>query len=163
MTYLAPAFDGRKEIWDALRGACYALEQNDNDLAQSSKIPSLINSFFHPLIFQLSIVLISPFHTVLYSIVMMNLVHVINYQSMFSRHQRISSMVNNHRLILMVIMNPVVVRSISLFLPSLIVNVIWVEIIVHRHHHRRHLLRISLVRQQQQVNITVDTIRSFGK
>ncbi|UJR26695.1 hypothetical protein I4U23_008011 [Adineta vaga] len=31
----APAFDGRKEIWDALRGACYAIEQNDIDLAQS--------------------------------------------------------------------------------------------------------------------------------
>ncbi|CAF0845625.1 unnamed protein product [Rotaria sordida] len=31
----APAFEGRKEIWDALRGACYALEQNDIDLAQS--------------------------------------------------------------------------------------------------------------------------------
>lgn len=35
---LAPAFEGRKEIWDALRGACYAIEQNDFDLAQSSKI-----------------------------------------------------------------------------------------------------------------------------
>jgi len=35
--FLAPAFDGRKEIWDALRGACYAIEQNDIDLAQSSK------------------------------------------------------------------------------------------------------------------------------
>lgn len=31
----APAFEGRKEIWDALRGACYAVEQNDIDLAQS--------------------------------------------------------------------------------------------------------------------------------
>ncbi|CAF3340416.1 unnamed protein product [Rotaria socialis] len=31
----APAFEGRKEIWDALRGACYAIEQNDIDLAQS--------------------------------------------------------------------------------------------------------------------------------
>ncbi|CAF2654011.1 unnamed protein product [Rotaria sp. Silwood2] len=31
----APAFEGRKEIWDALRGACYAIEQNDVDLAQS--------------------------------------------------------------------------------------------------------------------------------
>lgn len=31
----APAFEGRKEIWDALRGTCYALEQNDIDLAQS--------------------------------------------------------------------------------------------------------------------------------
>jgi hypothetical protein len=31
----APAFDGRKEIWDALHGACYAIEQNDIDLAQS--------------------------------------------------------------------------------------------------------------------------------
>jgi hypothetical protein len=35
---LAPAFEGRKEIWDALRGACYAIEQNDIDLAQSSRI-----------------------------------------------------------------------------------------------------------------------------
>lgn len=34
-TILAPAFEGRKEIWDALRGACYALEQNDIELAQS--------------------------------------------------------------------------------------------------------------------------------
>ncbi len=34
---LAPAFEGRKEIWDALRGACYAIEQNDTNLAQSSK------------------------------------------------------------------------------------------------------------------------------
>ncbi|UJR22397.1 hypothetical protein I4U23_025458 [Adineta vaga] len=31
----APAFEGRKEIWDALRGACFAVEQNDIDLAQS--------------------------------------------------------------------------------------------------------------------------------
>jgi hypothetical protein len=31
----APAFEGRKEIWDALRGACYAIEQNDTNLAQS--------------------------------------------------------------------------------------------------------------------------------
>ncbi|CAF3697066.1 unnamed protein product [Rotaria socialis] len=31
----APAFDGRKEIWDALHGACYSIEQNDIDLAQS--------------------------------------------------------------------------------------------------------------------------------
>lgn len=40
--FLAPAFEGRKEIWDALRGACYAIEQNDIDLAQSSK---LVNFF----------------------------------------------------------------------------------------------------------------------
>jgi hypothetical protein len=39
---LAPAFEGRKEIWDALRGACYAIEQNDTNLAQSSKINSSI-------------------------------------------------------------------------------------------------------------------------
>lgn len=37
LLFLAPAFDGRKEIWDALRGACSAIEQNDIDLAQSSK------------------------------------------------------------------------------------------------------------------------------
>ena len=38
---LAPAFEGRKEIWDALRGACYAIEQNDINLAQSSQsLPS---------------------------------------------------------------------------------------------------------------------------
>ncbi len=50
---LAPAFEGRKEIWDALRGACYAIEQNDIDLAQSSRISQsnfyfflLFNSFF---------------------------------------------------------------------------------------------------------------------
>ena len=35
--FLAPAFEGRKEIWDALRGACFAVEQNDIDLAQSSR------------------------------------------------------------------------------------------------------------------------------
>jgi hypothetical protein len=43
---LAPAFDGRKEIWDALRGACYAIEQNDIDLAQSSNIFKLILFLF---------------------------------------------------------------------------------------------------------------------
>lgn len=37
---LAPAFEGRKEIWDALRGTCYAIEQNDVDLAQSSRVSS---------------------------------------------------------------------------------------------------------------------------
>ncbi|CAF0768225.1 unnamed protein product [Adineta ricciae] len=31
----APAFEGRKEIWDALRGACFAVDQSDIDLAQS--------------------------------------------------------------------------------------------------------------------------------
>jgi predicted alpha/beta hydrolase len=42
---LAPAFEGRKEIWDALRGACYAIEQNDVDLAQSSKSNSCVFNF----------------------------------------------------------------------------------------------------------------------
>ncbi|CAF0722345.1 unnamed protein product [Didymodactylos carnosus] len=31
----APSFEGRKEIWDALHGGVYAIEQNDYDLAQS--------------------------------------------------------------------------------------------------------------------------------
>uniref|UniRef100_A0A8C9U0N8 Ubiquitin domain containing 1 n=1 Tax=Scleropages formosus TaxID=113540 RepID=A0A8C9U0N8_SCLFO len=31
----APAFDGRKEIWDALRAAALALEGNDHELAQA--------------------------------------------------------------------------------------------------------------------------------
>jgi hypothetical protein len=44
---LAPAFEGRKEIWDALRGACYAIEQNDTNLAQSSKS----NHFFSIIFF----------------------------------------------------------------------------------------------------------------
>ncbi|KAJ8418156.1 hypothetical protein AAFF_G00138650 [Aldrovandia affinis] len=31
----APAFDGRKEIWDALRAAAVAIEGNDHELAQA--------------------------------------------------------------------------------------------------------------------------------
>lgn len=31
----APAFDGRKEIWDALKAASYALETGDHSLAQA--------------------------------------------------------------------------------------------------------------------------------
>lgn len=31
----APAFDGRKEIWDALKAAAVALECNDHELAQA--------------------------------------------------------------------------------------------------------------------------------
>lgn len=31
----APAFDGRKEIWDALKAAAYAAEQEDWALAQA--------------------------------------------------------------------------------------------------------------------------------
>ncbi|XP_074641104.1 ubiquitin domain-containing protein 2-like [Tubulanus polymorphus] len=31
----APAFEGRKEIWDALKAAAYALETNDHALAQA--------------------------------------------------------------------------------------------------------------------------------
>ncbi|XP_063290265.1 ubiquitin domain-containing protein 1 [Pelobates fuscus] len=31
----APAFEGRKEIWDALKAAAYAVEANDHDLAQA--------------------------------------------------------------------------------------------------------------------------------
>jgi hypothetical protein len=31
----APAFEGRKEIWDALKAAAYAAETNDYDLAQA--------------------------------------------------------------------------------------------------------------------------------
>lgn len=31
----APAFEGRKEIWDALKAACYAAENNDYSLAQA--------------------------------------------------------------------------------------------------------------------------------
>ncbi|XP_072565726.1 ubiquitin domain-containing protein 1-like isoform X3 [Paramormyrops kingsleyae] len=31
----APAFEGRKEIWDALRAAAIALESNDHELAQA--------------------------------------------------------------------------------------------------------------------------------
>ena len=31
----APAFEGRKEIWDALKAAAYALEMGDHSLAQA--------------------------------------------------------------------------------------------------------------------------------
>lgn len=31
----APAFDGRKEIWDALKAAAVAIECNDHELAQA--------------------------------------------------------------------------------------------------------------------------------
>ncbi|XP_048464755.1 ubiquitin domain-containing protein 1 [Rhincodon typus] len=31
----APAFEGRKEIWDALKAAAYAIECNDHELAQA--------------------------------------------------------------------------------------------------------------------------------
>lgn len=31
----APAFEGRKEIWDALKAAAYAIECNDLELAQA--------------------------------------------------------------------------------------------------------------------------------
>lgn len=31
----APAFEGRKEIWDALKAAAVALECNDHELAQA--------------------------------------------------------------------------------------------------------------------------------
>ena len=31
----APAFEGRKEIWDALKAAAYALETGDHALAQA--------------------------------------------------------------------------------------------------------------------------------
>ena len=31
----APAFEGRKEIWDALKAAAYALETGDHPLAQA--------------------------------------------------------------------------------------------------------------------------------
>lgn len=31
----APAFEGRKEIWDALKAAAYAAEANDHELAQA--------------------------------------------------------------------------------------------------------------------------------
>lgn len=31
----APAFDGRKEIWDALRASAHALESGDHQLAQA--------------------------------------------------------------------------------------------------------------------------------
>ncbi|XP_053548547.1 ubiquitin domain-containing protein 1 [Bombina bombina] len=31
----APAFEGRKEIWDALKAAAYAVEANDHELAQA--------------------------------------------------------------------------------------------------------------------------------
>ncbi|XP_069507485.1 ubiquitin domain-containing protein 2 isoform X2 [Ambystoma mexicanum] len=31
----APAFEGRKEIWDALRAAAHAFESNDHELAQA--------------------------------------------------------------------------------------------------------------------------------
>lgn len=31
----APAFEGRKEIWDALKAAAYAVEANDHGLAQA--------------------------------------------------------------------------------------------------------------------------------
>ncbi|XP_038844438.1 ubiquitin domain-containing protein 2-like [Salvelinus namaycush] len=31
----APAFEGRKEIWDALRAAAQAFESNDHELAQA--------------------------------------------------------------------------------------------------------------------------------
>ena len=31
----APSYEGRKEIWEALRGACEACEKGDYDLAQA--------------------------------------------------------------------------------------------------------------------------------
>lgn len=31
----APAFEGRKEIWDALKAAAHAFENNDHELAQA--------------------------------------------------------------------------------------------------------------------------------
>lgn len=31
----APAYDGRREIWDALKAACGALEEGDHGLAQA--------------------------------------------------------------------------------------------------------------------------------
>lgn len=31
----APAFEGRKEIWDALKAAAHAFESNDHELAQA--------------------------------------------------------------------------------------------------------------------------------
>ena len=31
----APAFEGRKEIWDALKAAAYAIETGDHQLAQA--------------------------------------------------------------------------------------------------------------------------------
>lgn len=31
----APSYEGRKEIWEALRGACEAFEKGDYDLAQA--------------------------------------------------------------------------------------------------------------------------------
>lgn len=31
----APAFDGRKEIWDALKAAAVAIDSNDHELAQA--------------------------------------------------------------------------------------------------------------------------------
>lgn len=31
----APAYDGRREIWDALKAACEAVEEKDHELAQA--------------------------------------------------------------------------------------------------------------------------------
>ncbi|RWS07286.1 ubiquitin domain-containing protein 2-like protein [Dinothrombium tinctorium] len=39
----APAFEGRKEIWDALKAAAYASENNDYDLAQAILDGALIS------------------------------------------------------------------------------------------------------------------------
>ncbi|RWS30716.1 ubiquitin domain-containing protein 2-like protein [Leptotrombidium deliense] len=39
----APAFEGRKEIWDALKAAAYASESNDYDLAQAILDGALIS------------------------------------------------------------------------------------------------------------------------
>jgi hypothetical protein len=50
----APAFEGRKEIWDALKAAAYAAEANDHELAQaildgaSITLPHGEQAFFQP-------------------------------------------------------------------------------------------------------------------
>ena len=65
---LAPAFEGRKEIWDALRGACFAIDQNDIDLAQSSVYKYLFDCFSksvpsHRFSYQLCKYFIATWHT----------------------------------------------------------------------------------------------------
>lgn len=58
----APAFEGRKEIWDALKAAAYALETGDHSLAQAIIDGANISLPHGILIFILSsLLLIFPF------------------------------------------------------------------------------------------------------
>lgn len=121
--FLAPAFEGRKEIWDALRGACYAIEQNDIDLAQSSKSVSFDSRapFILP---QFSIVPISHYHMALCWIATMSWAHAINCRFTLFLRPPISSTGNNLQSILDLISNRVPVILALQRSPPLIVNVI---------------------------------------